>query len=144
MNGINKRYYGSDSEDYELLEESADSGFTFTELLISCAITVVLAAVAVPVFTKVLDNVKDQADQSTAAAVQTAYDTAKLMESTPISITADTPEAAFAELVSALQDREYLKNSDYTAQRTGNSFGFNSSTGIVAVSYAQDSGSGTP
>lgn len=98
MNGINKRYYGSDSEDYELLEESADSGFTFTELLISCAIMVVLAAVAVPVFTKVLDNVKDQADQSTAAAVQTAYDTAKLMESTPISITADTPEAAFAEI----------------------------------------------
>lgn len=100
-------------------QEYPDSGFSFTELLISCAIMIILAAVAVPVFSNVLDRVKVNADTSTASAIQTAYDTALLMDEDSIrDIT------SFDDLVKKLNEKGYLSESEYNPQSDNSSFGF--------------------
>ncbi|MGI6110263.1 MAG: prepilin-type N-terminal cleavage/methylation domain-containing protein [Eubacteriaceae bacterium] len=130
MNGkIDEVSFSNELEEYELLEETSESGFTFTELLISCAIMVVLAAVAVPVFSSVMDSVKNQADTATAASIQTAYETAVIMDP---AFTLES-SADCAALVTKLHNAGYLKESTYTPQKTGNNFVFDQSKGTVTV-----------
>lgn len=119
-------------EDRRETQDPQDGGFSFTEVLVTIMLIAILSLVAVPVFTKVIDGAKDRADQSTVSAVQSAYDSAQIFESTSdLSAAKD-----YDSLVSTLQSLDYLKSDgsvQYEPQNTDKVFAFDPSTGVVSV-----------
>ena len=96
-------------------------GFTPIELIIVLAILGMLAALAIPQFTKVLDNSGLKTDQANLAVVQTALEVYKADNNGNLPTLAGGGSDSFDQLVTALKEAGYLK-TDKIEEQSGGSF----------------------
>ena len=96
-------------------------GFTLIELIIVLAILGMLAALAIPQFTKVLDNSGIKTDQAILSIVQTALEVYKADNNGNLPTLAGGGSDSFDQLVTALKEAGYLK-TDKIEEQSGGSF----------------------
>lgn len=94
-------------------------GFTLIELIIVLAVLGMLAALAIPQFTRVLENSAVKTDEANAAVVQTALEVYKADNGGIAPVLKEADGDDFDRLVTALKDTGYLKTGEIKEQSGG-------------------------
>lgn len=105
------------------------SGFTLMEVIVVIAILGALTALALPKFTGVLANSQEKTDLANVRIVESAVELyhAEIGE-LPSTIT------TFEALITELNAKGYLKNTNIKPATSGRTFTYSATTGTVSVS----------
>ncbi len=104
-------------------------GFTLLEMIVVIAVLGALAALAIPKFTGVVANSQEKTDNANIRIVESALELYKA-EQGDLPAGVDT----FNELVTELEDKEYLKNTELKAVSEGKSFTYDAATEKISLS----------
>lgn len=108
-----------------------EGGFTLVEMLIVLAIMAILIGLAIPVFKNVLDQSKIKADKSTAGMLESTLEVYYTDEGA-------YPGGDFNTMVSELNAKGYIKNSEIKPQDKNGSFTYDSASGKITYTNAND------
>lgn len=114
---------------------SNHQGFTLAELIIVLAILGMLSAIAIPIFSNIVNQAAEKTDNTNVSVVETAIETYRAEQGSLPTLTTNIAKgsAAFTEVVTLLHDSGYLKNATIETQQKDKEFQYDPAQGTVEL-----------